>query len=205
MITKKCLQCGKDFTVHNYRKDTALYCSISCSKKGQIAWNKTNIIKECLCCGEKFKTIKSQNGKYCSHKCYWKSLLGIHKENSGQFKKGNIPPLVSNPELIKRGKDHPRFKGYPFGENHKIRTSLEYKLWVKACMERDNFTCQKTGQRGGDLQVHHINNFADYPELRTSIENGITLSKQSHREFHKIYGVKNNTKEQLIEFLNLTN
>jgi hypothetical protein len=93
------------------------------------------------------------------------------------------------------------WKGGITPENHKIRSSLEMKLFRKACMERDNFTCQKTGERGGRLVVHHINNFADFPELRTSIENGITLSKESHKEFHRIYGVKNNTKEQLLEFL----
>lgn len=34
-------------------------------------------------------------------------------------------------------------------------------------------------------------------------KNGITLSKKAHKEFHHIYGTKNNTKEQLIEFLNI--
>jgi hypothetical protein len=68
-------------------------------------------------------------------------------------------------------------------------------------MERDNFTDQKTGIKGGDLEIHHINNFAEFPELRTSIENGITFSKKSHQEFHKKYGYKNNTIEQLEEFL----
>jgi hypothetical protein len=86
-------------------------------------------------------------------------------------------------------------------KNEKIRKSLEIRLWKKSCIERDNFTCAKTGIRGGELQVHHINNFAQFPELQTSIQNGITLSKKSHLAFHKIYGYNNNTKEQLEEFL----
>lgn len=93
-------------------------------------------------------------------------------------------------------------KGWITPENFAIRASAEYKLWRKSCFERDNFTCQKTEQKGGKLVVHHINNFANFPELRTSINNGITLSEQAHREFHKLYGIKNNTKEQLINFLN---
>ena len=87
-------------------------------------------------------------------------------------------------------------------ENHIIRTSLDYILWRKSCFERDNFTCQKYGVSGGKLVVHHINNFADFPELRFAIDNGITLSEKAHKEFHKLYGNRKNTREQLIEFLN---
>lgn len=85
--------------------------------------------------------------------------------------------------------------------NAKIRNSLESKLWRKSVFERDNFICQKYGMTGGKLVAHHINNFADFPEVRTSIDNGITLSDKAHREFHKKYGKKNNTQEQIIEFL----
>jgi 5-methylcytosine-specific restriction endonuclease McrA len=108
-----------------------------------------------------------------------------------------------------KGKKHPDFskenhwnwQGGKTPENHRIRMCLETKMWRRACFERDNFTCQKTGQRGGRLVVHHINNFADFPELRTAIDNGITLSKEAHIKFHHIYGIRNNTKEQLLEFL----
>ncbi len=107
---------------------------------------------------------------------------------------------ISNAHKNRRELNH-LWKGGITSKNQKIRGSLEIRLWRKAVFERDNFTCQKTKQRGGELVAHHINNFSDFPELRTSIGNGITLSKKSHREFHKKYGVKNNTVEQLIEFL----
>lgn len=93
------------------------------------------------------------------------------------------------------------WKGGVTPENERVRASLEMKLWRKACFERDNFTCQKYGVRTGGLVVHHINNFAEFPELRTSIENGITLSEKAHKEFHKKYGFTNNSKAQLDEFL----
>jgi hypothetical protein len=97
---------------------------------------------------------------------------------------------------------HNNYKGGIEAENEKVRRSIEMKWWRKGCMERDNYTDAKTGQRGGDLIVHHVNNFSSCRELRTSIENGITLSKESHKLFHKIYGFRNNTREQLLEFLN---
>ena len=105
-------------------------------------------------------------------------LLGIFKGSKSHFWKGGITSI-----------------------NHIIRGSAEYGLWKKSVFLRDNFTCQKYGTRGGDLRAHHINNFAEFPEIRLAIDNGITLSKKAHREFHKIYGFKNNTKEQLEEFL----
>jgi hypothetical protein len=130
-----------------------------------------------------------------------KGTKGIMKPNKTSFKKGDIPinKGKKRPEMI--GDKNPSWKGGVTPESHKIRNSIEYSLFRKSCFERDNFTCQKTRVSGGDLIVHHINNFKDFPELRFAIDNGITLSRQSHNEFHKKYGFKNNTREQLEEFL----
>jgi hypothetical protein len=136
-----------------------------------------------------------------------------HLENMGKCKKGHITTEETKRKISKansgkengmyerRGEKNPSWKGGITPINKVIRHSLEHKSWHKTCMERDNYTCQKTGVRGESLVVHHINNFADFPELRFTIDNGITLSKQSHKEFHKKYGIKKNKKEQLEEFL----
>ena len=121
-------------------------------------------------------------------------LKGIKKEPLSQETKDKI-------SKSKRGKTRKHKSGLR-NKNHRIRNSVNYLLWRKSCFERDNFTCQKTGQNGGDLNVHHINNFSEFIELRFAIDNGITLSKKAHEEFHKMYGYKNNTKEQLEDFLN---
>ena len=81
------------------------------------------------------------------------------------------------------------------------RHRISYKEWRNTVFTRDNFTDQKTKERGGILHPHHILNFAQYPELRFNVSNGITLSEQSHKLFHKIYGKKNNTHEQIVEFI----
>ena len=78
---------------------------------------------------------------------------------------------------------------------------MEFRLWREAVFARDNWTCQKYGIKGGRLHPHHIKNFSEYPELRFAVDNGITFSEKAHKEFHKKYGIKNNTKEQLEEFL----
>ena len=94
-----------------------------------------------------------------------------------------------------------KMENYP--ELVRIRKSIEYKLWRKAVFERDNSTCQKCIISGNYLIAHHINNFADFPELRLAINNGITLCRKCHKVFHRKYGRGNNTKEQLEEFLDL--
>ena len=124
------------------------------------------------------------------------------KGNTWGFNKGHKPWNKGKHNSKISKENHYNWQGGLTPINKKIRNSIEYKLWQKACLLRDDFTCQKTGQRGGRLVVHHINNFADFPELRFAIDNGITLAKESHDEFHKIYGKHNNTREQLNEFLN---
>lgn len=112
-----------------------------------------------------------------------------------------IEQRLKRSETLPKGESHHNWKGGITKESVKIRQGIETRLWREAVFARDNWTCQKTGIKGGDICCHHINNFAEYPELRCAIDNGITLSVKSHAQFHKKYGFKNNTKEQIEEFL----
>ena len=133
----------------------------------------------------------------------------VSEETREKIRKKRKLYIITDSQKLKmsishRGNKSPGWKGdrmagYP--ENERIRKSFEYILWRKSVFKRDNFTCQKYGTIGGELIAHHINNFADFPEIRLAIDNGITLSKKAHEEFHKIYGKSNNTKGQLEEFL----
>jgi hypothetical protein len=142
------------------------------AKNGNIPWNKGK--KNWMSEEGKASMIASKVGKSAYNKGKKSKIFGVKHHNW----KGGITPAKKV-----------------------IRESLEYKLWRSACLERDNFTCQKYGTKGGYLVVHHINNFAEQIQLRFAIDNGITLSKQAHLEFHTKYGFKNNTREQLEEFL----
>lgn len=118
------------------------------------------------------------------------------------YREGKLKSILrgkKRPELS--GENHWCWKGGITPENFRIRSSLEFELWRKSVFLRDNFTCQKCGQIGGKLHTHHINNFAEFPDLRLAIDNGITLCREHHKEFHRKYGIKHNTKEQLDEFI----
>lgn len=143
-------------------------------KKGGPTWNKG------------LKNPMSEDGK----KRMIQSKLGKPAWNKGK----KVPKLS--------GKNHWNWKGGVNVVNSIARKSLEYKLWQDACFARDGYTCQKYGTVGGDIHVHHIQNFSTNVELRYAIDNGVTLSKKAHIEFHRKYGRKNNTREQLSAFLN---
>lgn len=84
------------------------------------------------------------------------------------------------------GEKAANWKGGITPVSQKIRNSIELRLWREAVFARDNWTCQDCGDnRGGNLNAHHKKSFSKYPELRTAIENGITLCNKCHTKLHK--------------------
>ena len=86
------------------------------------------------------------------------------------------------PEMAKE--NNPNWKGGITPTNTTIRCSMEYEQWRKNVFERDNYICQMCEQWGGTLNANHIKKFADHPELRLEITNGITLCKRCHNFIH---------------------
>lgn len=78
------------------------------------------------------------------------------------------------------GPSNPRWKGGITAEQQRLRHSSEYRQWNRAVMERDDFTCQICEKRGGKLHAHHLQEWANFPEFRYVVGNGITLCKQCH-------------------------
>ena len=160
--------------------------------------SKRKISKKLKKIGHKPPLSKYWLGKKLSKKTRKKmslSLKGRRAWNKG-LKNIYSKEAIEKMRTFKTGKVGKESTGWrggrmeKYSDNERIRKSIEFRLWRESVFARDNWTCQKYGIKGGKLNPHHINNFADYPELRTSIENGITLSEKAHKEFHKKYGKK---------------
>lgn len=106
----------------------------------------------------------------------------------------------------RRGENNHFWRGGVTPEQNLLRKQVEYKKWRDEVYEKDDYTCQCCGKRGGRLNAHHIFSFANYEELRFCVDNGITLCEDCHDStkdgsFHNLYGTHNNTPEQLREYI----
>lgn len=137
----------------------------------------------------------------------WKKIVenGIGVQvNTGRFRKGLPPwnkgkkcpqlsrennPFFGRKHTEETGERHHFWKGGITSINEKIRKSFSYLFWRRNVFERDNYTCQECGQRGGELHADHIKPFALFPNLRFDLGNGRTLCVPCHRNT-KTYGCK---------------
>lgn len=164
-------------------------------KKGNIPWNKG--LKGAQVSGMKGKKhteeAKRKNRDAHKGKVAWnKGKTGIY---SKEVRDRISSSLKKNPVRYWKGKNNPHvtgekchlWRGGITPENHKIRSSLEYKLWRTAVFERDKYECIWCGLKSGNgraviLHADHIKPFAYYPELRFAIDNGRTLCVECHKK-----------------------
>jgi len=99
-------------------------------------------------------------------------------------KRRSPPSLVTRRKMseAQKGTKHWRWKG---GVTPRNRHSIEYSEWRRRVFKRDNYTCQKCGERDSDFHVHHIIPWSDAPAKRYEIENGITLCIPCHKKLHR--------------------
>jgi hypothetical protein len=65
--------------------------------------------------------------------------------------------------------------------NEKKHLDSKYREWSRSVKNRDCWKCRISDDTcSGRLEAHHILNWAEYPELRYKISNGITLCHSHH-------------------------
>lgn len=75
-----------------------------------------------------------------------------------------------------------------------------YVRWAAEVKRRDFYTCVICGRKGVALNAHHLNGWANFPEERYIVSNGVCLCCACHDSFHDIYKKGNNTAEQFEEY-----
>ena len=178
MTYVECQECGKSFRTFPsaLKAGRGKYCSNGCKcrafekRPGPLTsqWKGGLVEIVCIECGETKKVKQCQaDQQYCSKEC-------VGKETTRRQK----------------GENNPSWKGGVSKEYQLARKTKEYFVWRVAVFERDDWTCQRCGVRGGRLNPHHIKSFSEYRELRYVVENGVTYCEQCHYAKHKEQGDK---------------
>lgn len=223
-----CKQCGNPFTSSSTK---SIFCSNECtgiSRKNQVSF-KCDFCGTLSSDRKSHYDLRTNH--YCSQDCMHKHQAIIWKGNGSPLydrrkikcdyckKEFEIPEYsytqnkhhyCSNEcsskhrSILYRKENHPRWNFDLTQEERELeRNYPEYTNFRKEVYERDNYTCRCcSDDKGGNLLVHHLDGYNWYKEGRTDVNNGITLCEKCHKEFHKIYGKGNNTKEQYEEFYN---
>jgi len=100
-------------------------------------------------------------------------LSAAHKANPQKYWLGKKCPHST-------GEKNPGYIDGRHPANKKDRHGMKYNKWRRDVFQRDNYTCQFCGVRGGILHADHIKPFATFPTMRFDLDNGRTLCKSCH-------------------------
>ena len=160
--TKECERCRVVFTPRPGRAKYVRFCTRSCAKKGNTNWKKNLMNPEAQ---EKSRLAKI--GKPRPDMKGKRYALGHTAWNKGK-----------KFEAIK-GEKNPNWKG-GVTPRDLIERAMFRKTIQKEVLKRDDYTCRMCGVRGKEMQVDHIQPWAEYVELRFKMENCRTLCKPCH-------------------------
>lgn len=163
---------------------------------------------EKLLCDNDCLKITKFNNQYAEYELSYRDFILLITDGGIYLSNGTCTEEEMNEYIAKNGGNYITTPIIPSSSNKKYitRNDIAYKEWVENSLVRYNYTCQCCGSKQNP-EVHHILNYAKYKELRTEVDNGIVLCECCHSpmikgSFHNTYGTRNNTKEQLQEYVN---
>lgn len=178
MAQRKCEHCQQDLNQGKRFCSKGCYQSYLISnppngkkfKKGIVPWNKDHgVKKECKECGKEFKVspCRKDTAFYCSKKCKAQNKKLEISLQQRKIKKELWKEKIAN--------------GYKLiTPENKLERARFRQTAQKQVFERDDYTCQMCGERGGKLQADHIQPWAEYVDGRFDINNCRTLCMTCH-------------------------
>ena len=143
----------------------------------------------------------TRNGKHLGFQKDWERWQGLSVQ------------LPLDTKLAKQSTSEPEGPSKKvFGKDTRASQSNKVAAWQAMVFHRDGLICQICGRELGvtlspaerDLNAHHIFPWADYPDLRFDVNNGLTMCDECHYCYH--YADERNTYEyinQVFEFKKL--
>lgn len=152
----------------------------------------------------KEKIRKTNLSKY-GNVSFTKTALYEKKRKTTCLKKYGVESHTQTKEYRSKysGTNSPLWKG-GIHDVRWERLQPIYRAWRLSVFKKDGYLCQKCFKHKRYLEAHHIFNWNDNPDKRYEPDNGITFCRDCHNDFHREYGKKNNTRQQLTEFLHQT-
>jgi hypothetical protein len=218
----------------NYKKQTSWLCECDCGKQKNIqAGNlKNGVSKSCGCLRKElikgffFKDITNQrfgklvairecgidkNGSFIwEFRCdcgnlYYNTSTKVrtgHSNSCGCLKFTYAPDNWL-------GKKSPKWNFNKTYEDRRGERKIEgYNEWRKNVYAKFNWKCVVCGNKGGrgeyKLNAHHLESYQYNKELRCNVNNGVSICKKCHVDFHKKYS-KVTTKKDFENYLNERN
>lgn len=159
-------------------------------KRGQSSWNKgkrRGQIVQCLTCNKDMYRQPSALNKwayFCSkahqkQNPLLKDKLVLNLNQTGKKHSLESIEKMSKAHLGRTGERAGNWRGGLRTRDYLERRRFRHQM-QKNVFKRDDYTCQLCGVRGVDLQVDHIQSWADYVELRFSLDNCRTLCMACH-------------------------
>jgi hypothetical protein len=114
---------------------------------------------------------------YTSKRLTIAAAFGVHVSKEPEARK-----KISEAHKKMVGEKANNWRGGLVSENEKLRSRPEYRAILYSVLRRDRFTCQSCRGVGHKLEVHHIKEWRNYPELREDPNNMVTLCRPCHQQ-----------------------
>jgi hypothetical protein len=113
-------------------------------------------------------------------------------------------------ETLEKMKVSARMRPDRGGKPRRWRETHSYRVWNASVREEWNNQCAITATKNlvkgdGLLVAHHLIGASKTASLALTVENGILIHKDLHTIFHSLYGYKDNTVEQFMNFIKRIN